>query len=128
LKRHAVTPSLGILHLERGLPPGTPRPNPFPGSVWNPDTHGFPVMPETVEGAWVDNIIRGDPSLGAAFVVAARRLADRGAIVISSTCHFAARHHDAVSASLDVPVGLSSLILLPALLRQLPQATRSLPC
>ncbi|MGY2933102.1 hypothetical protein ACVWZ6_002704 [Bradyrhizobium sp. GM6.1] len=117
---HLTPRSLGILHLERGLPPGAAPPAPAPGSMLNPATFDFPTISETVAGAWVENVVRGDPALEPAFIAAARRLVERGAVAISSTCGFSVRHQPAVAASVDVPVVMSSLLLLPTLLRQLP--------
>lgn len=71
----------------------------------------------------MENVVQGDPTLEPAYIVAARRLVERGAVAISSTCGYSIRHQPAVAASVNVPVVMSSLILLPALLRQLaPQA------
>lgn len=116
--------SLGILHLERGLPPGAMPPAPVAGSMLNPSTFDFPTMVETVAGAWVENVVRGDPALEPAFIAAAQRLVKRGAVAISSTCGFSIRHQAAIAASVDVPVVTSSLILLPMLLRQLPDRAK----
>lgn len=115
-----VPHSLGILHLERGISPGATPPTPVPGSMLSSATFDFPTIKETVAGAWVENVVRGDPALDPAFIAAARRLVERGAIAISSTCGFSIRHQEAVAASVNVPVVTSSLLLLPALLRQLP--------
>ncbi|MCK1452023.1 hypothetical protein IVB36_14255 [Bradyrhizobium sp. 35] len=116
--------SLGILNLERGMSPGaTPR-APLPGSLMNPTTYNFPVISETVEGAWADRVIRGDPALEPAYIEAARRLVERGAVVISSNCGFSIRHQVAVAESVNVPVVMSSLLLLPTLLRQLPRLAK----
>lgn len=112
--------SLGILHLERGLAPGAKPPTPVPGSMLNPASFEFPTIVETVAGAWVENVVRGDPALEPAFIDAARRLVERGAVAVSSTCGFSVRHQAAVAASVNVPVVMSSLLMLPALLRQLP--------
>lgn len=112
--------SLGILHLERGLPPGAKPPTPAPGSMLSSATFDFPTISETVAGAWVENVVRGDPALEPAFIAAARRLVERGAVAISSTCGFSIRHQRAVAASVNVPVVMSSLLLLPSLLHQLP--------
>nr|WP_306664754.1 hypothetical protein [Bradyrhizobium sp. Arg816] len=90
----------------------------------NPASFNFPVISETVAGAWVENVVRGDPALEPAFIAAARRLVERGAVAISSTCGFSIRHQPAVAASVNVPVVMSSLLLLPALLRQLPPKTK----
>lgn len=115
----ALSRSLGILNLERGLPPGTPNIDPRPGHLFNPSTFEFPVISETIEGAWADRVIHGDSSLEPAYIAAARRLVERGAIAISANCGFSIRHQAAVAAAVDVPVALSSLLLTPVLLRQL---------
>ncbi|MGF6313346.1 hypothetical protein ABIB82_007508 [Bradyrhizobium sp. i1.8.4] len=112
--------SIGILALERGVPPGAKPPTPLPGSMLNSATFNLPIISETVAGAWVENVVRGDPALEPAYIAAARRLVERGAVAISSTCGFSVRHQPAVAASVNVPVVLSSLLLLPVLLRQLP--------
>ncbi|MCP3380279.1 hypothetical protein NLM31_07740 [Bradyrhizobium sp. CCGUVB4N] len=119
-----ITASLGILHLERGLAPGATPPPPLPGSLLNPATFNFPVITETVPGAWVENVVRGDPTLEPAYMAAARRLVERGAIAISSTCGFSIRYQAAVATSVSVPVAMSSLLLLPVLLRQLPRQAK----
>lgn len=119
-----ITASLGILHLERGLAPGATPPPPSPGSLLNPATFNFPVITETVPGAWVENVVRGDPTLEPAYVAAARKLVERGAIAISSTCGFTIRYQAAVATSVNVPVAMSSLLLLPVLLRQLPRQAK----
>lgn len=116
--------SLGILNLERGLQPGTISPTPRPGSILNPATFDFPIISESVAGAWADRVICGDPALEPAYTAAARRLVDRGAVAISSNCGFSIRHQAAVAASVNVPVAMSSLLLVPALLRQLPLAAK----
>lgn len=113
--------SLGVLLLERGLPPGSAPSTPLPGSMTNSGTYNFPVISETVAGAWASNVVRGDPGLEPAYIAAARRLVERGAVAISSHCGFSLRHQAAVAASVNVPVAMSSLLLLPTLLRQLPR-------
>src|SRR5690349_13327394 len=97
--------SLGILLLERG-----PSPSPFtpkPGSMAHPATFDFPAITETVEGAWTDVVIRGNPALEPACIAAAQRLVDQGAVAITSNCGFFIRHQAAVAASVNVPVALS---------------------
>lgn len=117
---YSARPVLGILELERGTAPEASRPEPFPLSIRHPETFDFPVLFETVAGAWVENVVRGDPAMERPYIDAARRLVERGATVISSNCGFSIRHQKAISASVNVPVVMSSLLLLPGLLRQLP--------
>ncbi|MER9071062.1 hypothetical protein NKH84_31960 [Mesorhizobium sp. M0902] len=111
---------LGILGLEPGLPPGVTPSAPPAGSLSSSATFHFPVISETVEGAWADVVMQGEPALEPAFVTAARRLVERGAVVITSDCGFAVRYQAAVAAAVTVPVVMSSLLLVPTLLRQLP--------
>jgi len=115
---------LGVLLLDRGLPPDAPPPVSLPGSIHSPETLGAPIIWETVEGAWAETVVRGDPSLETSYVAAARRLVVRGAVAISSNCGFAIRYQPAVAAAVDVPVAMSSLLLLPTLLRQVSPASK----
>ncbi|WP_245491845.1 MULTISPECIES: hypothetical protein [unclassified Mesorhizobium] len=85
---------------------------------------GFPIVAETVAGAWADNVIQGDPSLEAAYIAAAQRLVARGAVAITANCGYSVRHQAALAAAVGVPVAATSLILLPLLLRQYPVTTK----
>lgn len=117
--------SLGVLKTERGLLPGAPHSiQHLPGSILNAATFNFPIISETVAGAWVEKVVCGDPALEPAYIAAAQRLVERGAVAITSTCGFSIRYQPAVAASLNVPVAMSSLLLLPALLRQLPPTAK----
>ncbi|MCK1551939.1 hypothetical protein IVB11_23510 [Bradyrhizobium sp. 177] len=115
-----ISPSLGVLNLESGLSVWKPR----DGSITNSATFGFPVIVETVEGAWADVVIRGDSALASACIAASQRLIQRGATVITANCGFFIRHQAAVAASVNVPVALSSLLLVPTLLRLLQPAAK----
>lgn len=117
-------PPLGVLCLERGSLPGSAPPTAPAGSMRSSATFDFPIITETVPGAWVENVVRGDPALEPAFVAAARHLLEQGAVAISSTCGFSIRHQAAVAASVNVPVAMSSLLLLPSLLRQFPPSAK----
>ncbi|MHB0791021.1 aspartate/glutamate racemase family protein [Bradyrhizobium sp. 5.13L] len=119
-----ISPSLGILNLEQGLTPGAPLRTPRAHSILNPTSYDFPVILETVAGAWAEIVIRGDPALEPAYISGAQRLVERGAVVITANCGFSIRHQAAVAASVKVPVVTSSLLLLPTLLRQLPKAAK----
>ncbi|SFL21114.1 hypothetical protein SAMN04488498_1594 [Mesorhizobium albiziae] len=115
-----TTPLLGILELERG----TMKSTPLPGGLTNPSTFSVPLILETVDGAWADRVIAGDPALEPAYIAAAKRLVERGATAITANCGFAIRHQSAVAAAVDVPVVMSSLLMLPMLLRQLPPQSK----
>ncbi|WP_348627375.1 hypothetical protein [Mesorhizobium sp. M6A.T.Cr.TU.016.01.1.1] len=90
----------------------------------NPATYHFPIITETIEGAWAETVIRGDPTLEPACIAAAKTLVERGAIVISADCGFFIRHQAAVAVAVNVPVVLSSLLLVPALLREVPRGSK----
>jgi hypothetical protein len=117
--------ALGVLKTQRGE--GTEGPHPLesvPGSVLHAETFGVPIISETAEGAWPSVVIRGDPKLEAAYVAAARKLEQRGAAAITSTCGFSIRYQAAVAAAVKIPVVLCSLLLLPVLLRQLASSAK----
>lgn len=116
--------SLGILLLDRGLPPGATPPTLAHAPMRNPATFEFPTTYETVDGAFAPNVIRGDSALEPTCIAAAQRLVERGAVAISSNCGFFIRYQAAVAASVKVPVVTSSLLLVPMLLRQLPSAAK----
>ncbi|SFN97029.1 hypothetical protein SAMN05216573_13514 [Bradyrhizobium sp. Rc3b] len=112
--------SLGILNLERGGPSDAMPRAPVRGHLMSSATYDFPVISESVVGAWADLVVPGAPELEPACVAAAKRLVERGAVAISSNCGYFIRHQAAVAAAVNVPVVTSSLLLLPVLLRQLP--------
>ncbi|MDA9535730.1 hypothetical protein ACM41_05410 [Bradyrhizobium sp. CCBAU 21362] len=115
---------LGIVNLERGVSPGESSPKSPLGGLLNPETFDFPVISEAVEGAWADVVVRGEPALEPAYIAAAKKLVQRGAAAISANCGFSIRHQAAVAAAVNVPVVLSSLLLLPSLLNQLPVSAK----
>lgn len=109
--------SFGFLALDRGNDEAHPA---LPNGLRDKSVFNFPVIREVVEGARFERVLRGDPELEAAYVAAAKRLQQRGAIAITSNCGWAHRFQSAVAASVGVPVALSSMLFLPTLLRQIP--------
>ncbi|UVK50199.1 hypothetical protein DBIPINDM_007502 (plasmid) [Mesorhizobium sp. AR02] len=118
----SVARSLGILNLERGALAGESAADEAIDAFR--ERLPFPVIAETVEGAWADNVIQGDSALEPAYIAAARRLVARGAIAISANCGYSVRHQAAVASAVNVPVAATSLILLPLLLRQYPTTAK----
>lgn len=114
--------SLGVLNLERGAKAGDSSAEEAIGTFRR--CLDLPLIAETVAGAWADNVIRGDPSLESAYVAAAQRLVERGAVAITANCGYSIRHQAAVAAAVRVPVVVSSLVVLPSLLRQLPSSAK----
>ncbi|UVK49969.1 hypothetical protein DBIPINDM_007211 (plasmid) [Mesorhizobium sp. AR02] len=115
--------SLGIMCIEWVGPDGSPPPV-VSGSMLNPATYDFPIIKETIRGAWAADVVRGNSALEPAYIEAAQRLVERGAVAITSDCGFSIRHQTAVANSVNVPVATSSLLLVPALLRQLPSSSK----
>ncbi|RVU14532.1 aspartate/glutamate racemase family protein [Methylobacterium oryzihabitans] len=111
-------PPLGILMLDTAFP----RP---PGDVGHPATWPFPVRFRTVAGATARRVVDGDDGLLDAFVAAGAALAREGAVGLTTSCGFLARHQRALAARLPVPVATSSLLLLPLVERCLPAGRRA---
>ncbi|MGX9144670.1 hypothetical protein [Mesorhizobium sp. 128a] len=109
--------ALGVLGLE-GCD-GDAFPDDAEGAMINPLSYNLPVILRVVEGAWAEVVIAGDIQLEAACIRAARQLVADGAIALTANCGFFVRHQAAVAASVNVPVALSSLLLVPTLLKQL---------
>ncbi|PJG50642.1 hypothetical protein CVM73_35210 [Bradyrhizobium forestalis] len=86
------------------------------------ETYNLPVIIEEVPGATVDRVMRGDRALLPAYVASARKLVERGAVAITSNCGFAVRFQAPVAEAVNVPVILSTLVLLPSMLRQYPES------
>jgi len=107
-------PPLGIIMLET-------RFERIPGDIGHPETFPFPVLLEVVRGASATRVVH-DRAAGLlnAFVDAGRRLVDRGAAGILTSCGFMALHQATLAAALPVPVATSSLLQLPMIDRLLP--------
>lgn len=104
LARAPRAASLGLLMLDTAFP----RPV---GDIGNPDTFDFPVIAQRVRGATAKRAVheRGEGLL-ASFVAAGRRLIDRGAVAIGTSCGFLVLHQRALADALPVPVATSSLL------------------
>ena len=85
----------------------------LPGAISNPETFDFPLRYRQVPGAWSENIVGEDMAVLDAYIDEARRLEAEGARAITTNCGFTARFQREVAAAVSIPVGLSSLLLVP---------------
>ncbi len=97
-----------------------PAPPGFDEAQW----FGYPLLWELVPNAWARDVVGGNVDLTAAYVESARTLERSGASAITANCGYAIAYQAAVQAAVSVPVGLSSLLQLPSLARELPPGGR----
>jgi len=99
--------SIGILILDAAYPC-------VPGNVGNASTFPFPVRYERVTGASIDRLLnQQDPTLAEPFIQAAKNIQDQGVKAITGACGFMALFQREVTAAVDIPVFLSSLLQIP---------------
>jgi len=104
---------VGILVLETSFPR-------IPGDIGNATTFKFPVVYLMVKGASSKRVIlETDPGLVQPFIEGAQELERRGVRLIATTCGFLALFQKELSASVNVPVVASSLLLVPLVHRML---------
>lgn len=97
-------PTIGVLKLET-------RFERFLGDIGNPHSLPYPVLIEEVAGASAEKVTSlDDDSLLAPFIAAGRRLVDRGADAITTTCGFLVLYQQELAVALSVPVATSSLL------------------
>ncbi len=80
------------------------------GDVGNPDSWPFPVIIERVDGAFARPVVSGTYTGFESFIEAGRRLVERGACAVTTTCGFLVRHQRALETELAVPVRTSTLL------------------
>jgi hypothetical protein len=87
-----------------------------PGDVGNPASYDYPVRFATVSGAEPERVVRAgdtDPALVDPFVDAARRLVDRGAVALVTSCGFLLPYQATLADQVGIPLFTSSLLQLP---------------
>ncbi len=98
----------------------------IPGDIGNPATFPFPVLYEVVPGASAARVVHDQAhGLIDAFVAAGRRLIDRGAAAILTSCGFLVLHQAALAEALPVPVATSSLLQVAMADQLLPTGRRA---
>lgn len=114
-----IEPPIGLLM------PNTGFARPL-GDAGNPDSWAFPLLRESIGEATIERLMAGpDEALFKALMVGARRLADAGAAMIVGAADGLLVYQDAVQEQLDIPVVLSSLVLLPIIEDELPPGRRA---
>src|SRR3954454_14264264 len=109
---------LGILMLEARFPR-------IPGDMGNAGTWPFPVLYRVVRGASPERVVlQGARGLLPDFVAAAQDLVAQGAEAITTNCGFLSLFQRELAAAVGVPVGTSSLLLVPWVQAPLPRGRR----
>lgn len=89
----------------------------IPGDVGNASTWPFPVLYTVVPGCTVERLVfTGDPTLEESIRERVEFLESQGVRGITSNCGFMIRYQSQITESANVPVFLSSLLQLPAML------------
>ena len=89
-----------------------------PGDVGNPATFNYPVRYKTIQGATATRVVSHqcpDSALVNRFIQGARELEAQGAVGLISSCGFLSVLQDDISQSVNIPVIMSSLNLIPLL-------------
>jgi hypothetical protein len=112
--------SLGVMMLDTAF-------TRYPGDIGAPATfRGAPVLHECVAGADVARIVGiTDDAFVEPFVAAGKRLVDRGATLLTTSCGFLVVYQAALSRRLPVPVATSALLLIPEIEQTCPPGTRT---
>ncbi|MDA7417203.1 aspartate/glutamate racemase family protein [Xenophilus arseniciresistens] len=109
--------ALGVVMLDTRFP----RPL---GDIGHPHSFGCVTQQLRVPGAWPREVVGSPEALRAmapAFLDAVQTLERQGACAVTTSCGFLVLLQDLLQAAVKVPVRSSSLLQLPALLRQEPQ-------
>jgi len=99
-------------------------PPPPPNSFSYPDWFGFPVIELEVPGTPAREVVGGNMELAKVFAIAAHKLEQRGASVITVDCGYSVIYQQAISQAVSVPVVTSSLLQLPRIGQLVPAGGR----
>ena len=79
------------------------------GDAGNAASWPFPVLIERVPGAFAEPVVTGQFADVLPFIAAGRRLVERGAVALTTTCGFLVRHQRLLQNEFTVPVRTSTL-------------------
>lgn len=100
--------SVGIIYIEDVFYPMVP------GNVVNAYTYDFPVRMRGVPNLDIDRLFRADPTIADDIIKLGQYMIEKEGIrALCSACGFFGNFHKQVSAALDIPVALSSLVQIP---------------
>ncbi|TXL70259.1 aspartate/glutamate racemase family protein [Vineibacter terrae] len=97
------------------------------GDIGNPASFSFPVIYEQLEGIGPLDAVSAAPDrarVSRALAASTRRLAQRGAVGVATSCGFLALFQAELAAVSPIPVATSALLLVPQLARTLPAGRR----
>ncbi|MBW1699302.1 MAG: aspartate/glutamate racemase family protein [Deltaproteobacteria bacterium] len=106
---------IGILMQERLFPR-------IPGDIGNASTFNFPVRMQMIRGVDISTrfkLFEGNESLIQPFIHGAKALEEAGVRAITSCCGFLILFQDIIAEAVNVPVFMSSLMLIPIVHRML---------
>jgi len=104
---------IGILLLECYIPY-------IPGMIGNATTFKYPVRYKVVRGASINRIINErDPKLIEPFIESGKELIAEGVQAVTGNCGFVALFQKQIAEELNVPVFMSSILLVPLISRML---------
>jgi Asp/Glu/hydantoin racemase len=104
--------AIGIVHLEVWYPL-------LPGNVVNATTYNFPVRYKALRKATIPRILKADPGLLDLIIEAGHEFEQEGVRAMVGACGYFANYQREVSAALEIPVFLSSLLQVPMIQRAL---------
>ena len=85
-----------------------------PGNVNNGFTYKFPVLLKPIMGLDPERLFANDPTIGQDVINAAKEMVQKDGIrALSSGCGFFGNYQREVADALDIPVGLSPMIMVP---------------
>lgn len=91
----------------------------LPGNVANATSYDFPVHYKVLEGCTGPMILEADEALMDPIIEAGREFQQQGIRALVGACGYFANYQREVSAALDIPVFLSSLLQAPMIHRSL---------